>query len=143
MSKGQMVCNTYKKNTLKDYKYVVVLSHYQGQILLNRHKNRTTWETQGGHIEPGETPEQAARRELYEESGAVEFDIHYLCDYRAEHPQTHHGANGAVFVAEIYTLGSIPESEMAKVRSFPELPDNLTYPEITPILFQAIDQVLD
>ena len=46
-----------------DYKYVVVLSRYQGKLLLSQHRDRNTWETQGGHIEPGETPEEAARRE--------------------------------------------------------------------------------
>ena len=39
-----------------DYKYVVVFSRYQGRLLLSRHKERRTWETQGGHVEPGETP---------------------------------------------------------------------------------------
>ena len=47
---------------------MVVLSRYRGKILLSRHKDRDTWETQGGHIEPGETPLEAARRELRQES---------------------------------------------------------------------------
>ena len=42
-----------------------------------------TWETQGGHIEAGEQPLDAAKRELFEESGAVDFDIQPLCDYWA------------------------------------------------------------
>ena len=57
-----MTCRTYEVGSLKSYKYVVILSEYQGKILLSQHKNRTTWETQGGHIEPGETPMEAARR---------------------------------------------------------------------------------
>ena len=76
-----MTCKTYDTGTLKQYKYVVTLSEYDGKILLSRHKNRTTWETQGGHIEAGETPLEAARRELYEESGATDFEIAPLCDY--------------------------------------------------------------
>ena len=51
-----MITKTYPVGTLPAYKYVVVLSEYQGKILLSRHKKRTTWETQGGKIEPGETP---------------------------------------------------------------------------------------
>ncbi len=142
MGKEKMVCNTYDRNTLGEYRYVVVLSHYQGQILLSRHKDRTTWETQGGHIEPGETPMEAAKRELYEESGAVDFEIRYLCDYRAESPSSHKGANGAVFAARIHTLGIMPESEMAEVRAFQELPAELSYPEITPVLFRYLDEEL-
>ena len=67
-----MITKTYPVGTLPAYKYVVVLSEYQGKILWSRHKKRTTWETQGGKIELGETPLMAAKRELYEESGAVD-----------------------------------------------------------------------
>lgn len=115
-----------------------MLLYYQnirGGILLSRHKERTTWETQGGHIEPGETPLEAARRELYEESGAVKFEIAPFCDYWAGNAETGEGANGMVFTAHIARLAAIPESEMAEVRTFARLPDNLTYPAITPVLF--------
>ncbi len=78
-----MLSKTYALSSLKKYKYVVILSEYNGKLLLSRHKKRTTWETQGGHIEIGETPLEAAKRELYEESGATDFDIVPLCDYRA------------------------------------------------------------
>lgn len=81
-----MVSRTFDLGSLETYKYVVVLSKYNGKILLSRHKDRTTWETQGGHIEDGETPLDAAKRELYEESGAIDFDIEPLCDYRQERP---------------------------------------------------------
>ncbi len=130
-----MFCNTYNINTFNNYKYVVVLSEYNGKILLSRHKNRTTWETQGGHIENGETPIDAAKRELFEESGAVDFDIYPLCDYRAGDKETNDFANGVVFHAVIKTLGELPESEMAEVKEFDSLPENLTYPDITTELF--------
>ena len=72
---GQKVepyCTVSPFGTLENYKYVVVLSEYEGKLLLSRHKERKTWETQGGHIEPGETPLQAAQRELFEESEMAE-----------------------------------------------------------------------
>jgi len=121
-------------NSLGVYKYVVILSRYQGKLLLSRHRQRTTWETQGGHIEPGESPLEAARRELYEESGAMDFSITPLFDYRAW--DEYGGANGVIFLAEIRTLGDLPQSEMAEVRLFDDLPDNLTYPGITPVLYE-------
>lgn len=136
-----MVSRTYGLNELKQYKFVVILSIYQGKLLLSRHKERTTWETQGGHIESGETPLEAARRELYEESGALEYEIHPVCDYWAGDPVTGEGANGMVFQAEIKKLGAIPESEMAEVEEFDTLPANLTYPAITPVLFGKIGRV--
>ncbi|MBQ7306134.1 MAG: NUDIX domain-containing protein, partial [Clostridia bacterium] len=102
----------------------------------SRHRSRTTWETQGGHIEEGETPLQAARRELYEESGATEFTITPMFDYWAGDRTG--SAVGVIFLAEITQLGDLPNSEMAEVRTFDALPDNLTYPEITPFLYEAI-----
>ena len=51
-----MITKIYPIGELQTYKYVVICSQYKGKILLSRHKMRTTWETQGGHIEKGETP---------------------------------------------------------------------------------------
>ena len=133
-----MRCKVYELGFLEEYKYVVVLSEYNGKIVLSRHKERTTWETQGGHIEQGETPLDAAKRELYEESGAVDFEIKPLCDYRAWNEETGHGANGVVFHAVIREFGAIPDSEMAEIQEFTELPENLTYPAITPVLFDHL-----
>lgn len=138
-----MFCNTYNINTFNNYKYVVVLSEYNGKILLSRHKNRTTWETQGGHIEKGETPIDAAKRELFEESGAVEFDLTPLCDYRAGDKETNDFANGVVFHGVIKTLGELPESEMAEVKEFDSLPENLTYSDITTELFTYLQAAAD
>ena len=56
-----MLCKVYGLDYLGDYKYVVVLSEHTGKIVLSRHKERDTWETQGGHIEQGETPLEAAK----------------------------------------------------------------------------------
>ncbi|MCI9193441.1 NUDIX hydrolase [Acutalibacter muris] len=122
-------------------KYVVVFSRYEGRLLLSRHKDRDTWETQGGHIEPGESPEDAARRELWEESGAEDFTLEPVCMYWAEDrvdgkPES--GAWGAIFFADIKTLGPMPESEMAEARGFDALPENVTYPYITPHIFGRV-----
>lgn len=46
---------------------------------------------------------------------------------------------GAVFCAEITRLGALPESEIAETRLFDTLPENVTYPAITPKLFAFAD----
>ena len=127
---------TFPPGTLGSYDYVVMMSRYQGKIMLSRHKQRMTWELQGGHIEPGETPEQAAKRELFEESGAVSFDLIPLCDYCGEEPGKHNFGRGMVFRAEIRELAAIPESEMAQIGLFDDFPSNLTYPKITAAILE-------
>lgn len=124
----------YPFGTLEPLKYVVVCSFYQGKYLLSRHRKRDTWETQGGHIEPGETALDAAKRELFEESGAVDAELSPVCDYLGYNSES--WANGAVFLAEIHSLGNLPESEMKEVRLFDTLPENLTYPNVTPRLME-------
>ena len=122
---------TYPFGTLETYDYVVMLSRYERKYLLSRHKRRTTWEMQGGHIEPGETPDEAAKRELYEESGADSFDIKPLCDYCGEEPGRNNYGRGKVYSVEIKHISKLPVSEMAEIRLFDSLPGELTYPEIT------------
>lgn len=131
-----MKCLTYPVGALKEYKYTVILSFYQGKIMLSKHKLRDTYETQGGKIEQGETPLEGAKRELFEESGAIDFDIVPVCDYWYGNEDTGIRGNGMVFEANIKKLGNLPESEMEKIEFFNELPENLTYPLITPVLFQ-------
>lgn len=132
-----MICKTHELNCLKNYKYVVIIAKYHGKWILCKHKKRDTWETAGGHIELGETPIDAAKRELFEETGAVSFDIKPIFDYWAADEASE--ANGMVFYAEIKELKDLPESEMEKVECFEMLPPNLTYKDITPKLFQYLE----
>ena len=134
-----MRCEVHETGFLKDYKYVVIFARYRGKWLFARHRERHTWECAGGHIEPGETPLEAARRELWEETGALDFDISPVCDYWAgeDIPKTG-GACGQVFFAQVRGLGPLPESEMAETGLFDALPEQLTYPEILQKLFLRI-----
>ena len=133
-------CRVFPLNTFPVYRFVVVFSRRNGQWLFSRHRSRQTWETQGGHIEPGETPLEAAQRELYEESGARSYAIRPVFDYWAGTDAE--SSVGAVFFAEIDDLGPLPDSEMAEVRAFDDLPENVTYPAITPMLFEELKRIL-
>ena len=131
--RSALQCLVAPLGQMGDYVFVVVVSEFQGKLMLSRHRDRDTWETQGGHIEPGETPLEAARRELYEESGAAEFELIPVCDYLGYNATGQ--AAGQVFYAKIARMGPMPESEMAETRLFDALPENLTYPQVTPKLY--------
>lgn len=112
--------------------YAVICARYQGKWILSRHRERTTWEIPGGHIEPGESAMEAARRELWEETGAMDAEIDPVCVYKVSR-------YGMLFFAEVHSLGSLPdESEMAEIRLFDRLPEDLTYPTIQPHLFEKV-----
>lgn len=130
----ELQCKIYALNSLKTYKYVVICSYYNGKIVLSKHKMRDTWETQGGHIEDGETPFDAAKRELFEESGITDADIYPVCDYYGYNSKSH--SNGMVFLSIVRSLNKLPSFEMKEIGLFDELPENLTYPMTTPRLFE-------
>ena len=134
-------CRIYPLGYLERYKYTVICTSYQGKWILSKHKKRSTWETQGGHIEDGETPLECAKRELFEESGVKDADIYPVCDYWGFNSRA--CSNGMVFLAVVHSLGELPESEMKETKIFDMLPVELTYPQTSPKLYAEAEKVLN
>ncbi|MGM9988475.1 MAG: RNA deprotection pyrophosphohydrolase [Bacillaceae bacterium] len=65
----------------KEPKHVWVLCRYNHQWVLTNHTRRG-YEFPGGKIEAGESPVQAAIREVHEETGGVVSNIQYIGQYR-------------------------------------------------------------
>ncbi|MCL6597115.1 MAG: NUDIX domain-containing protein [Alicyclobacillus macrosporangiidus] len=59
---------------------VLVFPVLSGRLLWVRHPVRG-WEVPGGKLEPGEDPEAAARREVWEEAGATLRDLSWIAEY--------------------------------------------------------------
>lgn len=66
---------------LADYVSVVATTAERQLLLVRQYRpvvERETVELPSGHVDPGETPEQAARRELLEETGFVAGTMEHL-----------------------------------------------------------------
>lgn len=115
--------------------YAVIMAQEDGKWLVCRHRDRDTWEIPGGHREPCESIEQAARRELYEETGVTDAELTPVEVYSVirEDGVTSYGM---LFLARVKARGELPaNSEMQKVKAVHLLPQELTYPDIQPKLF--------
>ena len=114
------------------FKYAVIAARYRGQWIFCRHRERDTWEIPGGHREKGETLEQTARRELFEETGALEAVLTPVSAYLVDD-------YGMLFFAEVTKLGPLSQSfEIGEISFGTALPETLTYPDIQPALFQKV-----
>ncbi|MBQ9080196.1 MAG: NUDIX domain-containing protein [Clostridia bacterium] len=125
-------------------RFSVIVARSEGKLVLCKHRERDTYEVPGGHIEQGESAEEAARRELYEETGAIDFTIRPVCAYSVEGKNrvNENGEKkyGMLFYAEITRFEHELHSEMERIELFDELPAALTYPEIQPALMQELNR---
>jgi 8-oxo-dGTP diphosphatase len=72
--------------------FAVVLARGPEGVLLVFNRYRRVWELPGGLIDAGETPREAAARELAEEAGAVANSLHWLGLAEVQDGGTHFGA---------------------------------------------------
>ena len=88
---------------------------------------------------------ETAKRELQEETGAIQFDIKPICVYSVTGKnsvnETGEETFGLLCFAEITEFSGKLESEMEKVELMDELPQNWTYPLIQPKLIEKYLQI--
>lgn len=121
-------------------KFAVIISKTNGKWVFCKHKERNTYEVPGGHREENETILETAKRELKEETGALDFTVSPICVYsvtgKNKVNETGEETYGMLFFADIISFENELHSEMEKVLITDTLVENWTYPLIQPKLIE-------
>lgn len=121
-------------------KFAVIIAKTDNKWVFCKHRDRDTYEVPGGHREVGEEILETAKRELKEETGAVEFDIKPICIYSVK-GKTRVNENlsdetfGMLYIADIVSFEEL-HSEIEKILITDKLVDSWTYPLIQPKLIE-------
>jgi len=102
-------------------KYVIILATYKARYIIIKNKKRGGWEIPGGNRETGESILAAASRELFEETGAYNFDIEPYGVYELN------GSFGVVFFSNVLELTDLPDYGIEEIKFVEELPENLNF----------------
>lgn len=101
--------------------FAVILTKFQGKYIIIKNRNRGGWEIPGGRREEGETILQTSCRELYEETGAVVFNIapYGIFPFNETY--------GMAFIAEVFEIERLPDYEIEEIKLVNALPQKLNF----------------
>lgn len=127
-------------------KFAVIISKVEDKWVFCKHKERDTYEVPGGHREAGENILQTARRELQEETGAIDFELTPICVYSVigktrVNENIQEETFGMLYFANIKSFEKELHSEIEKILITENLPSEWTYPLIQPKLIMKAEEL--
>ncbi len=130
--------NFYEQVEDELLKFAVIIAKIDDKLIFCKHKERDTYEIPGGHREEGENILDTAKRELYEETGAIDFSIDPVCVYSVTASWNFDGREtfGMLYFANVYELEQELHNEIEKIILVREMSGEWTYPEIQPRLLE-------
>ena len=116
----------------------MIIAKSAGKWVFCKHRERDTYEIPGGHREPGERIDDTARRELYEETGAADYQMERICVYSVTAPDNFNGEEtfGMLYYAEIRAFEKELHSEIEQIVLTDHPVNNWTYPLIQPKMIE-------
>lgn len=128
--------NFYESASDELFKFAVIVSKHNGKWVFCKHKDRNTYECPGGHREENESICETAKRELWEETGAVNYHLEPICVYAVEKDEQE--TFGMLYFADIFEFEKLPALEIERIEFFDDLPKEWTYPLIQPLLLEQV-----
>ena len=123
-------------------KFAVIIAKTNNKWVFCKHRKRNTFEVPGGHREDGELVIDTAKRELYEETGALEYTLKPVCVYSVTAPDNFDGEEtfGMLCYADILSFEKELHSEIERIVITEHLVDQWTYPLIQPKLIEEAER---
>lgn len=121
-------------------KFAVIITKAKGKWVFCKHRERNTYEIPGGHREQGEDILTTAKRELREETGAIDFAIQPVCVYSVKgktrvNERDDCQSFGMLFIADVFSFEEL-HSEIESILIADKLVKDWTYPLIQPKLLE-------
>lgn len=125
-----------------DISFCVIIAFYKKSVVLIKKSNLSTFECPCGYKKKNETTLKAAKRVLFEKTGAKDFVIRYKGIY----PDISKGEEyGKYYYADIKSFDRLKGSAADEMRCFNLLPPDelFSYPQINKMLINQIKNEMD